>query len=393
MNHNYDYLIIGAGMTGEAAAQAIHQAAPEASIGIIGDEKHPPYDRPPLSKGLWGDGKEADIFRPLDKSSATLHSGRHAETLDADAHRVTDDQGDTYEYGKLLLATGGTPRRLDIDSDRLVHFRSLDDYHRLRELAQPGSHIAVIGGGFIGSELAASLAANDLKVTMLFPEDYIGERVYPIGLADYLTEYYETKGVEVKAGRLVKAGRDEGNKLHLELDDGSSVDVDGAVAGLGIIPNTQLAEAAGARIDNGIVVDECMRTSLPDVFAAGDVAAIPNQALGKLRRVEHENCAITTGSRAGRAMAGQPQPYDELPFFYSDLFDVGYEAVGDLDARLEIAEDWRVPHREGVVYYLDNGRVRGVLLWNTWGQVETARKLIADPGPYNADNLRGRITG
>lgn len=393
MEHSYDYLIIGGGMTGEAAAQALHETDPDARIGMIGNEADPPYDRPPLSKGLWKDDREEDIFRPLKKSGATLHGGRTATSVDAEAHRVTDDQGDAYRYRKLLLATGGTPRKLDIDSERLIHFRTLDSYRRLRELAVPGSHVAVIGGGFIGSELAASLSANEVKVSLIFPEDYLGERVYPMGLADFLGDYYRAHGIDLVPGRLVKSGRQDGNTLHLTLDNGEVIQADAAVAGLGVTPNTVLAGQAGASVDNGIVVDECMRTSVPDIFAAGDVAAFPSQALGRRIRVEHENCAITTGHRAGLAMAGKPEPYTELPFFYSDLFDLGYEAVGVLDSRLDIAEDWRVPYREGVVYYLDDGRVRGVLLWNTWGQVETARKLIADPGPHDADSLRGRITG
>jgi 3-phenylpropionate/trans-cinnamate dioxygenase ferredoxin reductase subunit len=170
------------------------------------------------------------------------------------------------------------------------------------------------------------------------------------------------------------------------------LEADAVVSGLGIVPDTTLAEAVGAVVDDGIHVDESLRTSVPDVFAAGDVASFPSQALGRLR-VEHENAAIATGHHAGLAMAGQPQPYAELPFFYSDLFDLGYEAVGRLDSRLDIAEDWVVPNRQGVVYYLDDGRVRGVLLWNTWGQVDVARALIAEPGPHDADSLRGRIRG
>lgn len=393
MEHRYDYLIIGAGMSGEAAAQALHDTDPDGNIGMIGNEGHPPYDRPPLSKALWKDETEDNIFRPLEKSAATLHDKCNASEIDAEAHIVTDDQGDTYAYRKLLLATGGTPRTLDIDSDRLIHFRTLDDYHRLRAVAKPGSHIAVIGGGFIGSELAASLSANGVQVTMVFPENSLGERVYPIGLADFLGDYYRQHGVEIRPGRLVKQGRQHGDALQLELDNGDTLEVNAAVAGLGIIPNTALAEQAGASVDNGIVVDECMRTSVPDIHAAGDVASFPSQALGRRMRAEHENCAITTGYRAGLTMAGKPEPYTELPYFYSDLFDLGYEAVGQLDSRLDIAEDWRVPHKEGVIYYLDDGRVRGVLLWNTWDQVEAARKLIADPGPHDADSLRGRITG
>lgn len=393
MQHVYDYLIIGSGMTGESAAQALHDQDPDADIGMIGSDPHPPYDRPPLTKGLWKDADEDDIFRPLEKTGATLHAGRTAVELDAEAHQVTDDAGDSYRYRKLLLATGGRPRKLGFDGDRVIHYRTLDDYHRLRERAKPGSHVAVVGGGFIGSELAAALATHDVKVSMIFPQDYLGERVYPLGLAGFLSDYFRDHDVELRPGRLVREGRQQGDTVHLELDDGSTLDADAVVAGLGITPNTELAEQAGASIDDGIVVDDCMRTSVPDILAAGDVAAFPSKALGRRLRVEHENCAVTTGQRAGRTMAGRPEPYTELPFFYSDLFDLGYEAVGTLDSRLDVIEDWRVPNREGVLYYMDDGRVRGVLLWNTWGQVDAARKLIADPGHHDAESLRGRIRG
>ena len=144
-------------------------------------------------------------------------------------------------------------------------------------------------------------------------------------------------------------------------------------------------------VDDGIVVDEHLRTSHADVFAAGDVARFLAPALGKRIRVEHEDNALTMGRAAGRAMAGDPSPYNHLPFFYSDLFDLGYEAVGELDPRGEVVADWKEPFREGVVYYLSAGRVLGVLLWNTWNQVEAARTLIAHPGPFRAAHLVGRL--
>ena len=393
MQHTYDYLIIGAGMTGEAAAQALHEADPDGSIGIIGAEQHPPYDRPPLSKALWKDESEDAIWRPLDKSGAHAHLGRRVRNLDAERHLATDDHDDQYTYRKLLLATGGSPRTMGFAGDRVIHYRTLDDYRRLRELARKGAHIAVIGGGFIGSEIAASLASNGIKVSMVFPEDALGARVFSDGLADFLSDYYRAHGVELLMGRKVSGGEQQADTVTLTLDNGDTRSFDAVVAGLGITPDTTLAEQAGLSVDNGIVVDECMRTSVPNIFAAGDVAAFPSQALGRRIRVEHENCALTTGARAGRAMAGKPEPYTELPFFYSDLFDLGYEAVGTLDSRLDIAEDWRVPNREGVLYYLDDGRVRGVLLWNTWGQVEAARALISDTKRHDADSLRGHISG
>ncbi len=392
MKHVFDHLIIGAGMTAEAAAHAIHETAPNASIGMIGAESHPPYNRPPLSKALWKDAGENSIWRPINASGAQLFLGRRAVALDADAHTVTDDRDDTYEYGKLLLATGGSARHLPFQGDRILAYRTLDDYHRLLALAEKGAHIVVIGGGFVGSEIAAALTGHGCKVTMVFPEPVLGARAYPADLCNFIQAYYREHGVEVLSGRMVKDGKQVADRVQLTLDDGSSLEADAVVAGLGIIPETALAEAAGAQVGNGIVVDECMRTTVIDVFAAGDVANFPSQALGR-RRVEHEDTANSTGRIAGLAMAGKPEPYAELPFFYSDLFDLGYEAVGTLDARLEIFEDWVTPNREGVIYYLDQGRVRGVLLWNTWGQVDAARALIAETGPHSADTLRGRIRG
>ena len=167
--------------------------------------------------------------------------------------------------------------------------------------------------------------------------------------------------------------------------------VDGVVAGIGVTPNVELAQSAGLKVDNGIVVDEFLRTSDPDIYAAGDVANFSNPALGKRLRVEHEDNANTMGRAAGLSMAGKASPYHHLPFFYSDLFDLGYEAVGELDSRLETVADWKESHREGVVYYLHDGRVRGVLLWNVWGQVDAARELIAEPGPFRAADLKGRL--
>ena len=167
--------------------------------------------------------------------------------------------------------------------------------------------------------------------------------------------------------------------------------VDAVVAGIGIVANTELASAAGLVVDDGIVVNEHLQTSHADIFAAGDVARFEAPALGRRIRVEHEDNALTMGHAAGRAMAGDQSPYTHLPSFYSDLFDLGYEAVGAMDPQGEIVADWKDAFREGVVYYLSGGRVRGVLLWNTWGQVDAARALIAEPGPFNASDLRGRL--
>ncbi|MGH6819555.1 MAG: FAD-dependent oxidoreductase, partial [Methylocella sp.] len=169
------------------------------------------------------------------------------------------------------------------------------------------------------------------------------------------------------------------------------INANGVVAGIGIVPNVELAVAAGLKVDNGIVVDQSLRTSHPDVFAGGDVANYFDQALGARRRVEHEDLANTMGKAAGQAMAGANVNFTHTPFFYSDLFEIGYEAVGELDSRLQVIADWKERFHTGVLYYLDNQRVRGVLLWNVWGKVDEARALIAASETVVAAALKGRI--
>ncbi|MGH7171782.1 MAG: NAD(P)/FAD-dependent oxidoreductase [Gemmataceae bacterium] len=393
---DYTYLIVGGGMTADAAVHGIRRVDSTGPIGLIGAESHPPYNRPPLSKGLWKGKPLESIWRKSAHSPAQLHLGRTARTLDAHNRRVTDDQGTTYTYNKLLLATGGTPHRLPFGGEDIIYFRTLDDYQRLRAQTEKGQHFVVIGGGFIGSEVAAALAMNGKKVTLLFPEATIGARVFPADLSQFLNDYYRQKNVEVGAGEQVVGMDKRGNQCVLRVrnpQNGSEKEIaaDGVVAGIGIAPNVELAQQAGLQVDNGIIVDAALRSSDPNIYAAGDVAAFHNPALGRRVRVEHEDNALTMGRLAGQSMAGRVVSYDHIPSFYSDLFDLGYEAVGEVDARLETVADWKEPHREGVVYYLRDGRVRGVLLWNVWEQVDAARKLIAEPGPFHPADLKGRL--
>ncbi|MEO7072502.1 MAG: FAD-dependent oxidoreductase [Rhodanobacter sp.] len=393
MEHTTDYLIIGAGMAADAAAKAIHAVDAPASIAMIGDEAQPPYQRPPLSKALWkDDNKPADIDLGTAASGAHLELGRRVESLDPAAHIARDDHGDTWHYRRALLATGGTPRRLDFDGgERMIDFRTLDDYQALRRYAVAGAAVAVIGGGFIGSELAASLSGVGCKVSMFFPGAAIGSGRYPDGLASFLNDYYREHGVIVDAGVEVTGGKALDEGVELSLSDGRTLRFDVVVAGLGVTPNVALAEEAGLKVDNGVVVDAQLRSSDGDIWAAGDIANFHSVALDQRMRVEHEDAAVSMGRHAGRAMAGQATDYVTQPMFYSDLFDLGYEAVGKLDTRLQVVEDWTTPHREGVVYYLDAGRVRGVLLWNVWDQVDAARELLAQPGPFDAASLHGRL--
>ena len=362
---SYRYLIVGGGMTGDAACRGIREHDADGSIGLVGAESHPPYDRPPLTKALWQGKDESSIWRGTEELGAELHTARRIVSLDLDGRTAIDDQGDDYGYERILLATGGKPRQID-GLDDAVYFRTFGDYQRLRRLAGDAGRFVVVGGGFIGSEIAAALQSNGASVTMLFPDDGICARLFPAALSQFVTDYYREQGVEVLTGERVRAG-------DARLDGTKAV-----VAGLGIEPDTALASEAGLPVDNGIVVDAYGRVGgRDDVYAAGDVARFPVPALGTEMRVEHEDHARTHGRAVGANMAGAETPYDHLPFFYSDLFDLGYEAVGEISSRHDTVEHWKEPGREGVVAYVDDRqRPRGFLLWNVWGKVDAARDLI-----------------
>jgi NADPH-dependent 2,4-dienoyl-CoA reductase/sulfur reductase-like enzyme len=384
------YLVVGGGLTGDAACRGILEVDPDpGAIMLVSSEFHPPYARPPLSKALWKGAAESTIWRLTANLGVHERLGRRIVRLDLDAHTATDDRGERYLYEKVLLATGGRPRRLPFAADDVTYFRTLDDYHRLRRLADAGGRFAVIGGGFIGSEIAAALALDGAPVTMVFPGPGIGARIFPPGLSAAVGDYYRERGVEVLAGTSVTAIEQIGDVRRLTLDNGKVLQVDAVVAGLGIEPNVELAADAGLPVANGIVVDSFGRVDgRDDIFAAGDVAAFPSSVLGGNVRVEHEDHAKSHGRRVGANMAGAAEPYDHLPFFYSDLFDVGYEAVGALDSRLEMLVELEEVGDAGVVYYLDSERrPRGVLLWNQFGRVDEARALIRAGEPVTADML------
>jgi len=372
-------------MAADTACKAMRELDADGSIVLVGGEQHPPYNRPPLTKGLWHGDEEGSIWRGTEQAGVELVLNRRVVSLDPAAHRAVDDTGETYEYERALLATGGRPRRLPAGGEDVVYFRTLDDYRRLRAIAASGARVVVVGGGFIGSELAASLVTNGAAVSMVFPEPGIGARIFPADLSAFVTGYYRERGVDVHAGRLVAAA--EPGKV--QLDDGTELTADGVVAGLGIEPATELAEAAGIEVDDGIVVDEYGRTSAMDVFAAGDVARFPIGVLGGTARVEHEDHAKSHGRAVGANMAGADTPYRHVPFFYSDLFDLGYEALGETDPRLRTLAEWKEPNRTGVVAYSDaHGRPRGFLLWGVFGQVEAATELLVQGEALDGDVLR-----
>lgn len=396
MHTNYDHLILGAGMAAHAAASGLRAQGATGTIGVLGAEPDPPVARPPLSKDLWGpDTSEADVL--LDtagESGAALHLGSAVTAVDTGSRTVATADGSTYGYGSLLVATGGWPRQLEglEPGDRVVYFRTIADHRALRALAEadPAPRVVVVGSGFIGTEIAAALAGTAASVVLVHPGALIGDHVFPEVIARDVEAAFAGAGVEVRGGSRVARGEAHADGVVLHLEDGSILEADVAVVGLGITPATEmLAGVVDLADDGGVVVDEHLRSSVADVYAAGDVASYPDPVLGRTR-VEHEDNAVTMGAAAGRVMAGSEEVYEHTPFFYSDLFDDGYEAIGTLDTSLETLVD---PTDDGyVVYYLDQDRVRGVLLWNVWDQVDAARDLLArGTRPADAEELRGTL--
>ena len=391
MKH-YKYLIIGGGLTGDAATRGIRELDAEGSIGLIGMESAPPYMRPNLSKGLWKGRPVEKIWRKTEERGE-LNLGRKVTQLDPRKKIVQDDKGDEYSYDRLLLATGGSPIHLPFGKGDIIYFRDFEDYQHLRALADAKEHFVVIGGGFIGSEIAAALTMVGKKVTMVFLEDAIGGLVFPSDLAHFLNDHYRGKGVEIITNDSVASVQREGDRLIVRTGSGRIITTDGVVAGIGLRPNVELAGAAGLKVENGIVVNEQLETSLPNIYAAGDAVNFFHAGLGKRVRVEHEDNAVFMGKLAGRNMAGTNEAYERIPMFYSDLFEFGYEAVGETSSKMEMVTDWNEKFQKGVIYYLNEGRVRGVVLWNIWKQVDNARALMMESGPFKAKDLMDRIKG
>ncbi len=388
------YLIVGGGMAADAACRGIRDVDASSPIAVVAAESHPPYARPPLSKALWKGADEQSVWLDTETLGVDLHPGRAIVSLDLSARRATDDSGQEYGYERLLLATGATPRRLPDASEDVIYFRTIDDYRRLRGVAQEGAHVVVIGAGFIGSEIAAALTMSGCEVTMVFPGEGIGDRIFPPGLVAFLNDYYRSKGVALLSSEQVERVEKTSDASVVHLDSGRVLSASAVVAGLGVIPNDRLAVLVGLPTDDGILVDDRGRVvGHGDVFAAGDVARFPAAALGRTVRVEHEDHAKSHGRRVGANMAGGNDPYDHLPFFYSDLFELGYEAVGETDPRLTTLEHWVELGRKGIVCYADErSRPRGFLFWDVWGKTEAGAALISAGQPIEHDTL-ARLLG
>lgn len=395
----FKYVIVGTGLAGCHAVEGIRASDTTGSIVLLGNEQYLPYDRPPLSKKLWfGKKKVEEVFvhnqQYFADNGVNVMVNTTAAQLDPEEKTVTCTDGSTYQYERLLLATGGIPRRLPIEGsqlDEIYYYRYLDDFLHLKSHVHSGAKALVIGGGFIGSEMAAALNVNQVDVTMLVRGTHLVDRVFPKALGTKIQDDYVRRGITILTEDEPASVIRRGKNLLTRTRSGKEIASEVIVAGIGIEPEMQLARSGGLMVGKGIIVNEFLQTSSPDIYAAGDNAYFPYAALGRSMRVEHWDNAVNQGKTAGMNMAGARTAYTYMPYFFSDLFDFGYEAVGLVSSELETYADWQKENDTGVVYYLENGKVVGAMMCNVWNKVDAARELIRSHEPVVEAQLQGAV--
>ncbi|MDA8206158.1 MAG: FAD-dependent oxidoreductase [Thermaerobacter sp.] len=386
----YAYVVVGAGMACDAAIAGIRRRDRTGSILVVGEEPFPPYQRPPLSKQLWVDMRLETVFLGswTRYSDVKLALGTRVSRIDRANRQIETDDGRRFGYGKLLLATGARPRTLAGDTAGAYYVGSLAEHIRLMKALAETRTVLVVGGGFIGAEMAAvlSMAGHRVTWTMIEPHPFAG--FFPDDLAGHVTDAYRAHGVIIVPSGEVTGVESFASGIRAVMKSGPSLEADLAVVGVGVRPMDELAQAADLEVDGGIVVNDYLRTSDEHIWAAGDVAVMAPEK----QPMWHEDHAVTQGRLAGENLAGASKPYTHRPFYYSDLYQFGYEAIGNCrTSHHDIVEDWVTPGEEGVVYYLDGGHVVGVLNWNVWNGVQKAETLMDSGRRYTAAELVGQI--
>lgn len=397
MAQTRSFVIIGASLAGAKAAEALRSAGFEGRLTLIGDESELPYERPPLSKGyLQGKQPRETVFvHPrewYDEHEIELLLGTSATAIDRDHRTVTLSDGNTAAYDALLLATGSTPRRLPVpgaDLDGVLTLRRLGDSERIRASFESASRVAFIGGGWIGLEVAAAARGAGAEATVLEADSLPLLRVLGPEIAHVFADLHRDHGVDLRTNVQVTEILGEGGRVAgVRLADGTRIEADAVLVGIGASPNTELAAAAGLDVDNGIVVDAALRTSDPNIYAVGDVASAFNPVFGKRIRVEHVDNARRQPLIAARAMLGEDVAYDRIPYFYSDQYDLSTEYNGYLDpgGYDEVVVRGDLASRTFVAFWLAEGRVRAAMSANTPGVNRPIQKLVGSG--QQADKMR-----
>ena len=398
MTDSSAYVIAGAGLAGAKAAETLREEGFDGPVVLIGDENELPYERPPLSKDyLMGKAERDSIYvHPRDwyrEHDVDLRLGAAVTGIDRERHEVTLADGSRVGYGKLLLATGSSPRRLQVPGDGLsgVHYlRTVGDSDRMRQAFQGAERVAVIGAGWIGLEAAAAARTAGAEVAIAEMAELPLLRVLGREVAEVFAGLHRANGADLRMGVGVdEITGDGGRATGVRLSDGSHIPADAVVVGVGITPNTQLAEVAGLEVGNGITTDASLRTSDPDIFAAGDVANAYHPLLKAGIRVEHWSNARNQPQTAARAMLGQQAVYDRLPYFYTDQYDLGMEYSGYVEpgGYDEVVFRGDEQRREFVAFWLSEGRVLAGMNVNVWDVNDAVQALIRRGGTVDTARL------
>ena len=383
---NFDYVIVGGGLAGSHAAQSIRENDQNGSILLVTDENHLPYDRVPLSKNyLLGKMKSEVLYVKKSNFYADqkieLLVGHKATKLDPKNHVVDMGDDSQISYKKLLLATGGQARRLSIpgsDLKGVFYLRTIDDADEILKVMQESKNVVIIGGGFIGCELASSFTKKNISSTIIELGPKILGRVFDQDTARWLDDYFARKGVKIMTSTTpTEILGKEGKVSGVKLQSGQIIPADFLVIGIGIIPNTDLAKDAGLEVNNGIVVNQYLQTSDPDIYAASDVARFYSPVFRRYMRLEHYDLALKQGRLAGENMTGKSKQFEELPYFFSFMFDVRIEAYGDMSKYDNVVTKGSPTENGGFTkFYLDDGVINAVMMVTRKEDVEYIKQLI-----------------
>lgn len=390
-----DVLIVGAGQAGGELATILRQQGFTGSIKLIGDEPYVPYRRPPLSKAfLSGDATLESLFiKPqavYDKNNIECLFGTGVETVDREAHSVRLYDGTSIEYGTLVLATGGRPRRLSLpgaDHPNVHYVRTIADILHLKSQFEPGKRLVIIGGGYIGLEAASVGIKKGLKVTVIEAMPRVLARVTAPEISAFYERVHRARGVDLRTGVGVHAFEGDATVDAVVLADGTRIEADIVIAGIGLIPNTELAEAAGIAVANGIVVNLQTRTSDPDVFAIGDCTQHENAFFGRSMRLESVPNAIEQARVAASVITGKPAEYNAVPWFWSDQYELKLQMVGLSQGFEQIVVRGDINGESFSAFYLKDGVVISADAVNRPQEFMVAKKLVADRIKVDASQL------
>lgn len=390
------FVIIGAGHAAGQAAASLRQNGFEGRIVLIGEEPYIPYQRPPLSKKFLSGELEIErlYFKPpefYEQANIEIRLKARGDVLDAGNKTVTLEDGETIAFDKALITTGARVRKLALPGSDLpgIHYvRSIEDIHALQKDFGPGKHLAVIGGGYIGLEVAAVARQKGLEVTVLEAAPQLLARVAAPELAAFFVRVHREEGVRVRLNVSVTGFTGEAHAAHVLIDAEDPLKVDAVVIGIGVLPNIELAEAAGLHVDNGIVVDEQCRSSHPDIFAAGDCTMHPNSLLGKNLRLESVHNALEQAKTAAANMCGKDVRYAQIPWFWSDQYDLKLQMAGLSQGYDEMVVRGDITTRSFALFYLKQGRLIATDAVNRAPEFMMSKKLIADRAVIAPERLK-----